>query len=290
MNHEQIIQKVTSKVLNIPEKNIKIISRLMGGMSNYTYIIQANDDKYTFRIPGKNAENFVDRDIEVYHIDLIEPLNLNNQTIYLDTESGYKIAKYIEGQPLHELSPYDYLDKAAEVLRTVHQSNLISQYDYQPFTRLTKYEDLVKAYNHRHDDRYHEYKSTLLSHKDFLDQQEKTLCHGDSQISNFVVSKDELYLMDWEFTGMNDPFYDIACFGNANFEHAIAILPVYLERTPNSDDYNRLYLWRTFQCLQWHNVALYKEFIGLSKDLSIDFKKVAGLYLDKAQALLAKLK
>ena len=58
MNHEQIIQIVTSKVLNIPEKNIKIVSRLMGGMSNYTYIIQANDDKYTFRIPGKNAEKY----------------------------------------------------------------------------------------------------------------------------------------------------------------------------------------------------------------------------------------
>lgn len=290
MEHEKLIQEVTSKVLNIPKDTITIDSRLMGGMSNYTYIINANNDKYTFRIPGKNAENFVDRDEEVYHINLIEPLNLNNETIYLDTAKGYKIAKYIEGQPLHELSPYDYLEKAAEVLKTIHQSNLVSNYDYAPFTRLEKYENLVKSYNHRHDTRYHEYKNTLLSHKPFLDQQEKTLCHGDSQISNFVVSNDELFLMDWEFTGMNDPFYDIACFGNANFEHAIAILPVYLDRIPNSDDYNRLYLWRTFQCLQWHNVALYKEFIGLSQDLHIDFKKVAGLYLDKAEALLAKLK
>lgn len=290
MNHETLIQEVTSNVLNVPKKNISIVSRLMGGMSNFTYIIEAKKDKYTFRIPGKNAEQFVDRDVETYHIDLIEPLNLNNETIYLDIDKGYKIAKYIEGKPLHELDPYNYLEKAAEVLHTIHGSDITSKYDYAPFERLTKYENLVKAYDHTHDQRYDNYKEKLLSHKPFLDQQERVLCHGDAQISNFVVSSEELYLMDWEFTGMNDPFYDIACFGNANFDHALAILPVYLNRTPNQDDFNRLHLWRTFQCLQWHNVALYKEFIGLSQDLHIDFKKVAAAYLDKAEALLAKLK
>ncbi|MFU8785906.1 MAG: phosphotransferase [Candidatus Izemoplasmataceae bacterium] len=290
MEHLKIIQSTCKKVFDVKEEAISIDSRLMGGMSNFTYIIKVNEDRYTFRVPGKNAEQFVDRDIEKYHIELIESLNLNNDTIYLDVETGYKIAKYIEGQPLHELNAYDYLDEAAEVLRKIHQSSLKSNYDYAPFDRLEKYENLVKSYDHNHHERYIEYKNTLLSHKDFLDQQETTLTHGDSQISNFVVTNNELKLMDWEFTGNNDPFYDIACFGNANFDHAIAILPVYLKRTPQPDDFNRLYLWRTFQCLQWHNVALYKEFIGLSQDLHIDFKKVAGLYLDKAEALLAKLK
>jgi hypothetical protein len=42
--------------------------------------------------------------------------------------------------------------------------------------------------------------------------------------------------------------------------------------------------------LQWHNVALYKEFIGLSLDLGVDFMFVANLYLDKAEGFLDSIK
>lgn len=290
MNHETIIKEVCAKVFKISESKIHLNKRLMGGMSNYTYVIDVDGTLHTFRIPGKNAEQFVDRDIEAYHLKLIEPLKLNNETIYTDIENGYKIAKYIEGKPLHELDPLNYLDAASKVLKTIHQSRIESKYDYAPFDRLEKYEKLVKGYDHQHTTRYYSYKNTLMSYKDFLDQFDKTLTHGDAQISNFVVQEDALRLMDWEFTGMNDPYYDIACFGNNNFDHALALLPVYLGHEPTDDEHNRLHLWRVFQCLQWHNVALYKAFIGLSKDLSVDFKKVAAMYLDKAEALIANLK
>jgi len=289
MSHEQIIKRVSSEVFNTEEKHVELVERLMGGMSNFTYIIRVENDTYTFRIPGKKAEKFVDREQETYHIGLIEPLGLNNETVYLNTETGIKIAKYIEGVPLHEQSPFDHLKEAADVLKTIHHSELKSKYDYDPFGRLTTYENHVKEYNHTHDPKYKDYKATLLKHRPFLDQFEKTLTHGDSQISNFVVTKNGLRLMDWEFTGNNDPFYDIACFGNNDFDHAVALLPVYLKTTPTYDDYKRLYLWRTFQCLQWHNVALYKHYIGLSEDLKVPFDKVANLYLDKAANLLAKL-
>ncbi len=290
MTHEQRIKATCAQVFSVSEKDVTVIERLMGGMSNFTYVIDIQATRYTFRIPGKNADKFVNRDVEKDHLKIIEPLNLNNETVYLNTEDGVKIARYLVGQPLHELNPHDYLQEAANVLKTIHDSGITSPHAYAPLKRLERYEYNVKAYNHTHHNRYNEYKETLLKHWDWLNSFPKTLTHGDAQVSNFVVTDNALKLMDWEFTGMNDPFYDIACFGNTNFDHAIALLPVYLEHVPNSQEFNRLYLWRTFQCLQWHNVALYKEFIGLSQDLSVDFYKVAQIYLDKAEDLLAKLK
>ncbi len=290
MNHESYIQSVCKDVFGTEPENTSIVERLMGGMSNYTYVIDVSGEKYTFRIPGKKAEKFVDRHQEKHHLELIKPLHLNNETVHLDTDTGVKIATYIAGDPLHTRSPYDYLDEAAAVLRTIHESDLVSDYDYNPFKRLAYYESHLKEYDHVHHERYHAYKETLEKHRPFLEQFPKTLTHGDSQISNFVITENGLRLMDWEFTGNNDPFYDIACFGNNDFDHAVALLPIYLKRTPNYEDYKRLYLWRTYQCLQWHNVALYKHYIGLSEALSIDFEKVGALYLDKAAALLAKLK
>jgi len=291
MSNEKIIKEVCLEVFGVKEEEINVENRLMGGMSNYTYVISVKSKLYTFRIPGKNAEKFVNRDIEKYHIELIENLNLNNKTVYLDTTTGYKIAEYIEGQPLHELDPLNYLKEAANVLQKIHNSGIKSEYDYEPLNRLKTYEDYTKEYDHIHSERYNSLKQKFLSYKNkYMDESKLVLTHGDSQVSNFVVTKDELKLMDWEFTGNNDPFYDIACFGNTNFEHALALLPVYLKKEPTVEEYNRLYFFRTFQTLQWHNVALYKEFIGLSVDLGVDFMFVANLYLDKAERFLNSIK
>lgn len=288
MTNEQIIKEVTADVFNVIPGSVHVHDRLMGGMSNYTYVIEVKGKKYTFRIPGKRAEKFVDRVIEKHNIGLVDTLHLNNKTVYLDIEKGYKIAEYIEGQPLSELDPLDYLKDAAIVLHTIHESGLRSDYDYNPLKRLMTYEEHTYEFDYDHCDRYNSLKDRFLSYKDkYMDPDRLTLCHGDSQISNFVVTPEkELRLMDWEFTGNNDPFYDIACFGNNNFDHALALLPVYLGREATVEEYNRLYFFRAFQCLQWHNVALYKEFIGLSIELGVDFDFVANLYLDKAEKFL----
>ena len=292
MTNEQIIKEVTAKAFGLIPGMIKVQERLMGGMSNYTYIIEVKNKKYTFRIPGKKADKFVDRVVEKHNIGLVDTLHLNNKTVYLDIEKGYKIAEYIEGQPLSELNPMDYLKDAAIVLHTIHESGLRSDYYYDPLGRLTLYEEHTYEYDHVHSDRYYELKDRFLALKEkYMDPEKLTLCHGDSQISNFVVTPDnELRLMDWEFTGNNDPFYDIACFGNNDFNHALALLPVYLGREATLEEKNKLYFFRSFQCLQWHNVALYKEFIGLSIELGVDFDFVANLYLDKAEKFLNSIK
>lgn len=288
MSNEQIIKEVTAKAFGLIPGMVKILHRLMGGMSNYTYVIEVKSKKYTFRVPGKNAEKFVDRVVEKHNIELINDLHLNNKTVYLDVVNGYKIAEYIEGQPLSELNPLEYLQDASIVLHMVHDSGLRSNHDYDPLHRLQMYEENTYEYDHVHSDRYYNLKDRFLALKDkYMTTDSLTLCHGDSQVSNFVITPDnEMKLMDWEFTGNNDPFYDIACFGNNDFDHALALLPVYLGREASKEEYNKLYFYRTFQCLQWHNVALYKEFIGLSIELGVDFMFVANLYLDKAERFL----
>lgn len=291
MTHEQIIQEVTTHAFNVAKQDVSVVKRLMGGMSNYTYVIQVKKQLFTFRIPGKNADKFVDRRVESANIELVKSLGLNNNTVYLNIQNGYKIAEYIEGQPLSELNPLEHLEEAAKVLHKIHDSSLKAQNDYDPKGRLALYESYLQEFDYTHTDRYKDLKAkweTLSSQ--YMNTNRLTLSHGDSQVSNFVVTDNGLRLMDWEFTGNNDPFYDIACFGNNDFNHALQLLPVYLQHDPTVEDYNRLYFFRAFQCLQWHNVALYKEFIGLSVDLGVDFMFVANLYLDKTEKFLNSIK
>ncbi len=283
----ELIKNEVSKILKVKEEDVNILEKLKGGMSNHMYVIEVNGLKYTFRIPGKKANNFVDREKELENIKLVEKLEVNNEMYYFDEVVGYKLSKYVEGECLIEKKVEDYLVDVSEILRKVHNSELRSKYDYDCMGRLSKYEKLVtdKGYIGKRE-KYYELKKKLESDFSFLQNGNLVLCHGDSQVSNFVVGEDKLYLLDWEFCGNNDPIYDIACFGNVDFEDALKLLPIYLGREPNAIEISKLNYFRGFQCLQWHNVALYKDLIGLSEELSVPFLEISEGYLVKAEKFL----
>lgn len=285
---ENKIINEAKKILNA--KNVEIVERLLGGMSNYTYIINADGSFYTFRIPGEYSEHFVDRNIEIENIKIIESLHVTNETVYLNVENGIKIAKYIPGKPLSTIDPIMYpYEKVAEVLKVLHNSNKKAINDYNPFNRLAYYEKIVNDLGFTHPEEYLKQKEYFFTFKQYLENTPKVLTHGDSQPSNFVLTNDGIFIVDFEFCGNNDPLYDIACFSNKNYPDGLKLLEYYFSEVTN-EHLLRFHLWRAFQCFQWYNVATFKEMVGMSKTLHIDFKMVAKKYLDMIIFLLDKVK
>lgn len=286
--HSQLIKETCSKVFKVENEEVKIIGRLELGMSNYMYLIGINNDKYTFRIPGEYANVFVDRNKEKEGLEVVAPFNLCGETIYFDDINGYKISKYIEGRVLyHDVQEKDYKN-VAKILHKLHSLNNDKVAYYDPFAVLDYYESLnVEPINQK----YLKIKSKLLGYKDFLIKQEKVLCHNDAQPSNFVEGLNEqMYLLDYEFFGLNDPLYDVACFGNNDYREGRTLLDVYLGRIPTNDEEKRFYLWRTFQNLQWVQVALYKHELKMDQALNLDFKELSEMFLNNAQESINKVK
>ena len=271
------------------DADIKIIYRLMGGMSNYTYLVSVDGVLYTVRFPGEYSEKFVNRDLEENGISLFEKLGLTNKTVYLNKEEGTKISYYTEGFALSDLKrsgkelPYD---KVAYLLKEVHNSGLKAVNDYNPFLRLESYEKDLVELGFSLPNKYLEIKNKFLSFKNYLDSQKKVLCHNDSQPSNFVLDNSgKLMIVDFEFTGNNDLIYDIACFANMELIDGERLLKTYFGEV-TSDENKRFYLWRSYQAFQWYNVAMFKELVGMSKTLKLDFKMIADSYLCQAESNL----
>jgi len=290
MSHEEIIKAYFRYHFGVREDEVSIQRRLEGGMSNSNYVVKCEGVLYTFRIPGKNAEKFVSRDIEAKTLENVEKLGVDgNLLIRMDKDTGYKLNRYVEGTSLMQQNPAEFYSEVAALLHKVHGSETLAENDYDPLGRLKQYEKYVVENGLHHGQGYREIKEKFLKFSDELLAVEKVFCHNDSQPSNFLrTDKKELLLVDWEFGGNNDPLYDVACYGNNDFAYAIGLLPVYLGREPKHNDWKRLYLWRTFQCLQWHNVALYKEATGVSAELHLDFLKIAESYVEKANRMYAE--
>ncbi len=272
--HEKILQSINP--------NLVINERFTGGMSNFTYLVtnQNSNVHYTFRIPGMGAQNFVNFYVERKNLSIIDELNINSHAVYTDPSTGLKISTYIPGNMVDENIN---LTAVSDLLKKLHNSKLQLANNYNHLERLQSYE----ALHHNHHFKYIKLKTEFLTvFNQYLEQHIHYPCHNDAQVANMILGTNKkLYLLDWEFSATNDFVYDIASFGNKNFEMAENLIKVYFEN-PTADIYVRLYGWRLFQCLQWYNVASYKAEIGLGDDLNIDFTFVADNYLKLAQVML----
>ncbi len=158
--------------------------------------------------------------------------------------------------------------------------------DYDVMGRLAMYETFCDDLGFVHPEEYYQLRSKFSSQLSFLQKDKLVACHNDAQPSNFIVGDDKkVYLTDWEFAGNNYALYDIACFADNDINSSYKLLNAYLGRAASNDEIRKVCLWRMFQTLQWFNVAMYKELIGLSQELLVNFQEIANNYL-KASAEL----
>ncbi len=164
----------------------------------------------------------------------------------------------------------------------MHHSDISPESDYGLIERLNLYETYTDIRSDKYLDLKDKWVNMYLNERLHMP---KVFCHNDAQRSNIVIGKDQIYLLDWEYAGLNEFYYDIASFGNVKFEDALELLDVYLEKKATKKEQDMVRFYRMFQALQWHQVALRKEMVGLSEVLHFDFKALSIKYLNLAETL-----
>ena len=266
------------------EKNLndEIISleKLPGGMSNNTYLIKTNNNLYTARVPGINAELFVGR---VYELNSLNKVRGNSSFVqynYFDLQSGFKVSPYI----IREQD--NYCEEAiALVLDKLHKLEKFEN-DFKPFERFLYYERLVKIFNMTLSSDFDTLKNKLLQYRQYLEQRPRTACHNDCQLSNHVFNNNEHILIDFEFTGNNDPLFDFACLGNDDLNIGKNAYSKLIERELNFEENKIIELWYSLQALSWYLVAMFKYATGMNATTGLDFSSIATYFLQKANNLL----
>ncbi len=278
---EKKVKSIISKYENISPKNVKIIDQLFGGMSNKTYIAKANN-LYSVHITEEDGLIFVNRD---YELDALSKLKDNpyiQKDVYVVKEDKrYRIFKYVKGKSLNELDYIKYIKEISTSLKALHNSPLFN-HNYNPFDYL---DYLEKRINMELSDYYYEAKNLLNTYKEFLTNRKLYPCHNDYQPSNLVLDENSnVIILDLEFAANNDFTYDIATFGNLDFNSSLVLLKEY-NPSYTYDDLKSLYLWRIFIDLQWYLVALWKKELGFDSKLNLNFKDIAYYFLDQSKPL-----
>ena len=258
---KEIVKAKIASLLSADEE-IQIVEQL-GGMTNQNYLVKTTSNQYIVKFFGKGTDKLIDRQNEKYNLELLKDLKLDVENYLFDIEAGIKVNQYIENaETLNFNTIKTKFEKIAPILQTIHASGKELKGEFAPFEEIKKYESLIQGEISYPN--YEDVRKSVLSLKNELEKIgiEKKSCHIDLVPENFIEGPDgHLYLIDWEYSSMNDPMWDLAAlFLESEFtpEEETDFLAYYEgDKTPVSREKIRIY--KILQDIIWSLWTIYKE-------------------------------
>ena len=258
---EKIIKEKISSLLSQEEEVLSV--EQLGGMTNQNYLVKTTNKQYIVKFFGKGTEKLINRQDEKYNLELLKDLDLDVKNYLFDIEAGIKVNEYIESAiTLDSTSIKTKFDKIAPILQTIHASGKELRGEFAPFEEIKKYESLIEEkIPYANYEAVREEVFSLEKRLADLGVDRKS-CHIDLVPENFIESpQGRLYLIDWEYSSMNDPMWDLAAlFLESDFtsqEEEDFLSHYESEQTPVSRE--KIAIYKILQDTIWSLWTVYKE-------------------------------
>ena len=200
-----------------PNENVRTAQiTQIGGMSNKNFRVDYQGKSYVLRVPGNGSEGMVVRSFEEFNSMEGSKLGINPPVRYFNAESGIKLVDFVEdAEALNSatIQRHDNMEKIAKIYRTLHHSRVRLKNEFNVFREIEKYDRLLEKVGASMYEGWEELRPQVMSLESKLNDLGVDLqpCHNDAVPENFLKAKDgTVYLIDWEYSGMNDPMADFA--------------------------------------------------------------------------------
>ncbi len=243
------------------------------------------------RVPGEGTDQLINRKEEADVYKVILPHHISDEIVYIDPESGYKIAKYWDDIRCADSENFDDVQKTMKALKNFHYLKLTVDHEFDPFERIEYYESLWTMDTLFKD--YEKTKDKVMSLKSVIEKADKDhiLCHIDSVPDNFLFRGEDIKLIDWEYAAMQDPHLDIAMFGIYSLyekEDMDRLIDAYFEGYCPEKTKIKIYGYVAICGLTWSNWCEFKRMHGVEfGEYSLrqyryakDYYKLVKEYLD----------
>ncbi len=188
----------------------------IGGMSNKNFKVVKGIQEYVLRVPGNGSEGMVVRSNEEQNSMLACKMGINPPVRFFNAKTGIKLADFVKnaetlnGATVQRTSN---MRKIADIFKTLHHSHIRFGNEFNVFKEILNYEHLLEKTEGKMYEGYEPVRDKVFELEDYLNQLGVSVkpCHNDLVAENFLKAEDgTIYLIDWEYSGMNDPMWDIA--------------------------------------------------------------------------------
>lgn len=266
----QNLKEIVSDCMKVHIEKIKDITPI-GGMTNKNYKVEVDGEFFVLRVPGNGTEEMISRADEIRNAVYANEVGVDAELVYFNEESGVKISRFIANAETltADAAKKQYnMTKVCNILRKLHTCERAMDNDFDIYGKIEKYERLAKAVNGKFFDDYAEVKVKVYKLKEIMESLDAKLtpCHNDTLADNFIKSgEEEMYLIDWEYAGMNDPMWDLAAHSvesEFNEDEEELLLRTYFQGDVEDKYKKRVLINKIYQDFLWSTWTNIKEAKG----------------------------
>lgn len=259
--------QIIEETLKVDKTKVHNIHTLKKGMTNRSFSFECNDKRYIMRIPGEGTDKLIDRkeEYDVYQQIKDEPYTEN--ILYLNPVNGYKLSEFLENTRNSEADDWEDVIKSMDLLRKFHQEKLQVNHQFDIWKQIEFYENLRDTPSAYKD--FLITKENVLNLKQFIQDNihQWSLCHIDANADNFLINQQgRIFLIDWEYAGMQDPDLDIAMYAiyaGYNKQQFDKLIDIYYQDKCDKIIRYKIYAYAAVGGLLWSNWCEYKQSLGL---------------------------
>ena len=274
-------------------KNVRLehvgLERLSGALTNISYKVTTEAGAYVLRLAGEGTSDYVDRTAEGHNARVAAAAGVNAEVLYFDAREGTMLTRFVEGVGMDgegfssdPLAP----SRAALALKRAHGTGRVFKSRFNAFAMIDGYVELLHRLRMPLPEDYYEVGREAEAVRRVLGASPMPLapCHNDPWPGNFLDTGTNIYIIDWEYSGMNDPVWDLGDLSvEAGFgpEQDQAMMETYYGGPAPAVLYSRLALYKTMSDLHWSLWAMVQHANGNPVD---DFRTYAMTRLERCKA------
>ena len=265
------IKNIICDSLNVKEEDITEVVPA-GGMTNKNYRICVKGVRYILRVAGIGTEYMINRNTEMFNSAIASEKGFNVEVPYFNLETGVKISKFIENAETlthRSIKKEENLKQVTDILRNLHEcTDFHMDNEFNMFRELEKYEEILRKDKGEFFSDYEEVREQVMALEAELDRCNRVFVpsHNDLVSENFVKDAEgRIYLIDWEYSGINDDMWDLAALSLENefSEDDIELMfRLYFNGKADENARRRLLIHQICQDLLWAVWTLIKEAEG----------------------------
>lgn len=265
--------------MRLTGRPVTTIETIYTGITNTNFLVNRSD---VIRQKNLFLDPFYHFDTEKKCLDYFSRFSIGPKVIAFDKSTGTIITEYIPNTTfLHQPPTEEELELVANILNVVHQTPIQLFHHFKPLERLYAYKDIVDLPLLPQAKE----QAIIAAFSTYYDLAEKVICHNDVVRGNLLFHKDQLQLIDYEYAGLNDPFFDHISFLSENDIVEWPLIEKYFECAKIPFDQEKIVVYFAFLDLLW----LYWAMSLYQKTAKSIFKEIGQIKFERLQNPLKKM-
>jgi thiamine kinase-like enzyme len=185
----------------------------LAGLTNENYIVRAGDDRWVVRIPGQSTELLaVDRENERRNAEAAATTGVSPRIVEYLPDWSVMVLEFIDGETMsgERLRSKAMPDRIAESLRRLHAGPRFHK-DFDMFRLVEYYLGIVEQQGVTIPGGFNERMPTVseVERAVAVNALPTVPCHNDLLAENYIDDGRQLWIIDFEYSGNNDPCFEL---------------------------------------------------------------------------------